>query len=142
MIRTNSELFAAAHQIAKQNRDQFASYREAFSAALNAAWKEARKGAQKDAGRATPYCKLWEKDVRKRLYINRSVALLRDLCDAEITYHKTGTYSSIEINGIQFSNRRGSAVIESVRRSYFDLVAREWHFDEDVPNHIREKIAA
>ena len=142
MIRTNSELFAAAHQIARDNRASFSSYREAFSAALKAAWKEARKPAHKDAGRATPYCKLWEKDVRKRLYINRSVALLRDLCDAEISYHKTGTYSSIEINGIQFSNRRGSTVIEAVRRSYFDLVALEWNFDEDVPEHIREKIAA
>lgn len=142
MIRTNSELFAAAHQIARDNRANFASYREAFSAALKAAWKEARKPAHKDAGRATPYCKLWEKDVRKRLYINRSVALLRDLCDAEISYHKTGTYSSIEINGIQFSNRYGSTVIEAVRRSYFDLVALEWNFDEDVPEHIREKIAA
>lgn len=142
MIRTNSELFAAAHQIARDNRASFSSYREAFSAALKTAWKEARKPARRDAGRATPYCKFWEKDVRKRLYINRSVALLRDLCDAEISYHKTGTYSSIEINGIQFSNRRGSTVIEAVRRSYFDLVALEWNFDEDVPEHIREKIAA
>lgn len=39
----NSQLFTAAHQIAKANRASFASYREAFSAALKEAWKQCRK---------------------------------------------------------------------------------------------------
>lgn len=40
---TNSQLFTIAHQIAKANRSSFASYREAFSAALKEAWKQCRK---------------------------------------------------------------------------------------------------
>lgn len=38
-----SKLFKLAHQIAKANRANFASYRDAFAASLKAAWKEARK---------------------------------------------------------------------------------------------------
>ena len=40
-----SKLFKLAHQIAKANRANFASYRDAFAASLKAAWKEARKPA-------------------------------------------------------------------------------------------------
>ena len=39
-----STLFKTAHQIAKQNRASFASYREAFRAALITAWQLERMG--------------------------------------------------------------------------------------------------
>ena len=37
-----SKLFKTAHQIAKTVREKFASYRDAFSAALKAAWEDLR----------------------------------------------------------------------------------------------------
>lgn len=137
-----SKLFKLAHQIAKANRANFASYRDAFAASLKVAWQEARKSNDRVETTIANYGKIWQKDSRKRLYINRPVALLRDLCDAKIEYHRTGSYKSIEICGCEYSNRYGAKMIEAVRNSYFDLITREWHFDDEVADEIRDAIAA
>ena len=43
MFAANAKLFTYAHKLAKASRQSFASYREAFSAALKEAWKQYRK---------------------------------------------------------------------------------------------------
>lgn len=45
-----SKLFKLAHQIAKANRANFASYREAFAASLKAAWKEFKNSSDSPVG--------------------------------------------------------------------------------------------
>lgn len=45
---TKSQLFKLAHQIAKANRAAFATYRDAFSAALRRAWQIALLGLDFD----------------------------------------------------------------------------------------------
>lgn len=102
---------------------------------------EAENAAQKARmGKLEPYGRLLVKPGKERVYIRKPVSLLKDFCSACIEYHRTGTYKSIQILGVQYSNSFGAKVIQAVKDSFLDLVSGSFVWSEDVPEDVRKAI--
>lgn len=146
-VINNSQFFTAAHQLAKATRANFASYREAFSAALKDGYKAIAKMSNrcaeivkaafvKAAPRMSKASKSvvdallalggnrWTKAGHDRVYFNNA----NDLVGIETTYYKTGNLSSVKVGGEYVSNCRGRKLIGALNGAYVDLADNSVHY--------------
>jgi hypothetical protein len=85
----------------------------------------------------------WIKGDNHRIYFNN----LFELLEAEITYHKTGTFDNVYINGQRISNNEANG-IKMLAKVWYDVKTGEFHFKnldkiyfEQVVEAIKEKVA-
>jgi hypothetical protein len=85
----------------------------------------------------------WIKNDIHRIYFNNIFELL----EAEITYHKTGTFDNVKINGQRISNNEANG-IKQFAKVWYDVKTGEFHFKnldkiyfEQVVEAIKEKVA-
>jgi len=86
----------------------------------------------------------WIKNDIHRIYFNNIFELL----EAEITYHKTGTFDNVKINGQRISNNEANG-IKQFAKVWYDVKTGEFcyknldtvYFDQIV-NKIKAKVAA
>ena len=123
----NSERFIIAHKTAKQIRDCFSAYRDAFAFALSEVYAMEKQGAL--AAEKTTAEKLedlgitaWERDGMKRYYVNDD--RLEAVFGLSIDRYKTGNICSASLNGEEISNSRAYKLI--ARGIWYDASADRW----------------
>lgn len=148
-VLSSSDLFTKAHQLAKVTRDRFASYREAFAAALREGHKAVKKMQQIVADKLRSIVRLpriimtkseniervakilvgmggsrWTKAGHDRVYFNNA----NEMVGIETTYYKTGNLSSVKIKGEFVSNCKGRKLIGALNGAYVDLTDNSIHY--------------
>lgn len=85
----------------------------------------------------------WQKGDMHRIYFNNILEIL----EAEITYHKTGTFRNVEVNGQRISNNEANG-IKQFAKVWYDVKTGEFGFKnldkiyfEQVVEAIKEKVA-
>lgn len=85
----------------------------------------------------------WQKGETHRIYFNNIFELL----EAEITYHKTGTFDNVKINGQRISNNEANG-IKMLAKVWYDVKTGEFDYKnldkiyfEQVVESIKEKVA-
>ena len=120
---TKSELFKAAHKIAREIRSYCSDYRTAFSCALRAIYEgyamEEKTTAQKleEIG-----IEVWEGKGMRRYYIPRWK--MYDVFRLDVDYYKSGNISSAALNGEGISNSRAARYLSM--KVYYDAVSDRW----------------
>ncbi len=117
---TKSELFTAAHKIARNTRDQYATYREAFAAALRTLYAAEKAPKTVVAILEAAGCEHWERNGQDRIYINRNAEELRKA----LGFHKTSS-GKWERNGEYMTANAMAAIC---RDAYYDCGAQAWNF--------------
>ena len=113
---TRSEIFANAHEIAKQTRERFVTYRAAFSAALKSVYASLKeKSIEKTLVEAG--ANIWEKGEHKRAYLN-----IETIENLGFKKESNGKWSK---NDAYISSRNMDSIIN---RAFFDCVAKAWNF--------------
>lgn len=110
---TKSELFKAAHAMARKVIQAGDDYRATFGAALKILLSKPSLLEQLIAiGGA-----LWEKAGMRRIYFNNAAELYG------LTYstYKTGNISSARLDGEEISNSQASKILNKIGKIYFDL---------------------
>lgn len=85
----------------------------------------------------------WIKNDMHRIYFNNIFELL----DAEITYHKSGTFDNVKINGQRISNNKANG-IKQFAKVWYDVKTGKFEsknidkiYFEQVVEAIKEKVA-
>ncbi len=76
----------------------------------------------------------WKKGEHHRIYFNNVFELL----DAEITYHKTGTFDSVEINGKRISNSKANS-IKQFAKVWYDVKVEAFNC-KDIDTELFEQV--
>lgn len=113
---TKSEIFKAAHALAKATVEVVGDYMIAFSLALKETYKMTEKTLEKkliDLGLS-----VWGEDFGKpRIYINpESMGAIFGL---ELSFYKTGSISAAKLNGEKISNSKAYKLLQN--KIYFDI---------------------
>lgn len=123
-VINNATLFTAAHKLAKATRANFASYREAFAAALREGYKAVRKMQAIVAEKLTKIARL------PRIVMRRNVcAVAQRLLDMGCKIWKgKRIYANFHADKI-FSNYDifGHGRQAQLMNAYFDLDDNTWH---------------
>lgn len=129
---TNCEIFCKAHATAKEIRDYFERYRDAFAFALREIYAGLRIEKAETAAKAvekTTEEKLedlgidaWERGEMKRYYVNPDK--VESVFDLEISRYSTGNICSAYLNGEHISNTRAGKLL--ARKIFFDVGSRRW----------------
>lgn len=137
---TKSELFKAAHALAKQAVQPGDHYGTTFGAALKslvAKPLDMEEALTKIGGR------LWEKGGMRRIYFND----LEQWMGLTISRYNTGNISGARINGERISNSQARRMLNGIDKLWFDLEDGQFHFRatdsalaNDVVNAIRAQI--
>lgn len=149
---TNSQLFTLAHQIAREIRNGFASYHEAFRVALRQAWQIALMGGNPMEKTADDFAEIlennggrrWTKGDNDRIYFKGFAAA--QLIGYEFTYYKTGNLSTVKKDGEFCSNCHGRRVLGALSDVYVDLndgnkIVWKWGGETEVKAEFEQKIA-
>lgn len=122
---TNAERFHKAHATAKQIRNCFSCYHDAFAFALSEVYAMERnaRAEQTTAEKLEALgISAWERGGMKRYYMND--AALEAVFGLSIDRYKTGNISSASLNGEGISNAKAGRLIG--RGVFYDAVAHEW----------------
>jgi hypothetical protein len=148
---TKSELFKAAHKIAREIRSYCSDYRTAFSCALRAIYEgytmEEKTTAQKleELGIKATAQKLeelgievWENKNMRRYYIPRWK--MYDVFRLDVDYYKSGNISSACLNGEGISNSKARGFLSM--KIYYDAVSDKWmqRVGSNAPCSLDEKL--
>jgi len=123
MMMTGHEIFCKAHQIARETRAAYVTYRAAFSAALKGVYAMMKDTEKTTAEKLEELgVEAWERGDMKRYYINDDV--LEAVFGLRIDRYKTGNICSASLNGEGISNGKAYKLIG--RKIFFDAVKDEW----------------
>lgn len=117
---TKSELFKAAHKLARNTRAQYATYREAFAQALKIMYAAAKAPQKTITILENAGCEHWERNGQDRIYINRKAAELTKI----LGFHKVSS-GKWERNGEWCTSTAMAAIW---RDAYYDCNAQAWNF--------------
>lgn len=122
---TNAERFYKAHATAKQIRNCFSCYRDAFAFALAEVYTMERNAkAERTTAEKLEALGIdaWERGEMKRYYMND--AAFEAVFGLSIDRYKTGNICSAVLNGEGISNAKAGRLIG--RGVFYDAVAGEW----------------
>lgn len=135
---TKSELFKAAHALAKQVIQPGDHYGTTFGAALKSLLAkpvDMEEALTKIGGR------LWEKGGMRRIYFND----LEQWMGLTISRYNTGNISGARVNGERISNSQARKMLNSIDKLWFDLADGKFHFratDSALANDVVSTIRA
>lgn len=118
---TKSEMFKKAHATAKQIRDCFECYRDAFAFALRELYAGAHQSTEEKL--EAMGIEAWEKGDMKRYYV--SEAQFEAVFGLAIDRYKSGNICGATLNGEPISNAQAAKLVNG-KKIYFDAVSREW----------------
>lgn len=135
---TKSELFKAAHALAKQAIQPGDHYGTTFGAALKSLMAKPvdLEGALTKLGG-----RLWEKGSMRRIYFND----LERWMGLTISRYNTGNISGARLNGERISNSQARRMLNAIDKLWFDLGDNQFHFratDSDLANDVVSAIRA
>lgn len=122
---TSSERFHKAHMVAREIRDYFPTYRDAFAFALRETYEQEavmQNEMTMEQKLEALGISAWEKNGMRRYYINADK--VEAVFGLEIGRYNTGNISSARLNGEHISNTKAGKLL--ARKIYFDAVSREW----------------
>lgn len=123
-VISNSALFTAAHKLAKANRANFASYREAFAAALREGYKAVRKMQQIVADKFASIVRL--PAIKMRRNVCTVAQRLLDLgCKIWKGQRIYANFHAAKIFANYDNFGRGRKA--ELMNAYFDLSDNTWH---------------
>lgn len=116
---TRSEIFSKAHEIAKQNRERFITYRASLSAALKSVYASLKKEKSIEEKLVEAGANIWEKGEYKRAYL--SAETVENLGFVKHTngkwYKNDACINSNNMNSI-------------INRAFFDCRTKMWNFSK------------
>lgn len=122
-VISNHNLFASAHKLAKATRNHFASYRDAFSAALREGWKAVAKMQQIVADKLHQIVRLPRIVMRHEdNIVNNLLSIGCKIWQGKRIYasfHASKIFSNYDSFG---RGRQGQ-----LQRAYYDLIDGQWH---------------
>lgn len=138
---TRREIFVNAHEIAKENRNQFTSYRAAFSYALKSIYAGMKCEKTTEQKLEDLGIEAWEKGDMKRYYIN--VEHFAAVFGLEIYRYNSGNICGAHLNGEKISNNRAGKLI-GAKKFYFDAVSQKWfeRYCMNAPKPLCDELAA
>jgi phosphopantetheinyl transferase (holo-ACP synthase) len=122
-IMTNSEIFKAAHTLAKETLKIVGDYRIAFQFALKEIYMNVKNEVVSIKDKLTSLgLKVWEKSDMERIYINHEQ--LKAVFGLDISFYKSGSIKKAVLNGEKLSNRQAGLLFK--QNVYFDIKLNEF----------------
>ncbi|PHM23010.1 hypothetical protein [Xenorhabdus ehlersii] len=115
-----SQIFSAAHKIAKNTVAIVGDYQIAFSLALRDVYSSMISTENKLLKMGFS---VWENHGHRRIYIN--IERFGEVFGLELSWYKTGNISSARLNGERISNSRAYQLIPF--KAFYDCVKNEWN---------------
>jgi len=96
-----------------------------FAVALKMSWAEAKAPKNSIEEKLIEMgATLWEKGGHKRVYLNE---VAEKIAGVTYTLYKSGSYSSIQVNGEHISNNKGGAFIACLNSVYYDVIQNKFY---------------